>query len=78
MGKIDKRDKLQESPFSYQVTKSNKMLIFYEGRQIKTLNEKQTNKLLPKVQNKKEFDVQLALAKITGNFKRGNEKSKSI
>lgn len=74
MSNIDNHDRLKESPFSYKVTKSFKTFIYYEGRQIKILNEKDTNRLLTRVQNKSEFDIQLELAKITGNFKHGNEK----
>lgn len=77
MSNIDKRDRLTESPFSYKISKSNKMFIQYNGKQIKILNEKQTNSFLAKNKNKSEFEIQLALAKITGNFKRGNEKNKS-
>lgn len=77
MSNIDKRDRLTESPFSYKISKSNKMFIQYNGKQVKILNEKQTSSFLAKNGNKSEFEIQLALAKITGNFKHGNEKSKS-
>lgn len=74
MGNIDNRDRLKENPFSYKMTKALKTIIFYEGKQIKILSEKETKKLSARIQNKSEFDIQLELAKITGNFKRGNEK----
>lgn len=73
MSNIDQRDKLKENPFSYSVTKAMKMFIYYEGKQIMILSEKETKKLMPRIQNKSEFDIQLALAKVTGNFKHGNE-----
>ncbi len=75
MNKIDNRNKLKSEPFSYKVTKSNKTLIYYEGRQIMILSEKDTKKFINKIRNKSSFDIQLVLAKITGNFKHGNEKS---
>ena len=71
--KIDKRDKLREKPFSYKITKANKTLIYYENRMIKTLNEKETKRLIKKIDGLGQFEVQLALAKITGNFKRVNK-----
>lgn len=74
MSDIDKRDRLKENPFSYKVTKGNKTLIYYENRMIKTLNEKETKKLIEKINGLDGFEIQLALAKITGNFKRGNER----
>lgn len=74
MSHIDKNDRLKENPFSYHVTKASKAIIFYEGRQIKTLNEKETARLFSRIHNKSDFDVQLELAKVTGNFKRGNER----
>ena len=40
--KIDKNDHLKENPFSYQMTKANKILIFYNNKQIMILNEKES------------------------------------
>lgn len=74
MSKIDKRDRLKEKPFTYMVTKANKIIIYYENRQIMILNEKESIRLQKGLNNKSEFDVQLKLAKVTGNFKRGNER----
>lgn len=74
MSKIDKNDRLKENPFDYQTLKNGKIMIFYEGKQIMMLNEKDSKKLLNRISNQPDFEVQLALAKITGNFKHGNEK----
>jgi hypothetical protein len=74
MRNIDSRDKLKENPFTYMVTKASKTFIYYEGKQIMILNEKATKKLLTRIEDKPDFDIQLELAKITGNFKHGNEK----
>lgn len=76
MSNIDNNDRLKENPFSYRVTKAEKTLIYYEGRQIMMLNEKETKKLSNRIAGKSEFEVQLALAKVTGNFKHGNERKK--
>jgi len=72
---IDQRDKLKDNPFDYQVMKNKKIRIFWENREIMILNEKDSTKLLRKIEGKAEFEVQLALAKVTGNFKHGNERS---
>ncbi|MFN7253054.1 MAG: hypothetical protein ACK4M9_20110 [Anaerobacillus sp.] len=75
MGNIDKRNRLDEAPFSYKVTKNTTVLIDYNGKQVKLLKGKDAEKLLEKIKiAEDEKAVQLILAKITGNFKRGNER----
>lgn len=76
MKNIDKHDRLKNEPFSYHVSKSGQMRIMYEGKMIKTLSMKASQKLEHKMQGQSSFAVQLALAKATGNFKHGNEKHK--
>lgn len=75
MGEIDKRDKLKEEPFDFRLTKSGKAMIYYEGRQIMILNEKDTKRMENKIKGLDNFGIQLVLAKLTGNFKRGNERT---
>jgi len=41
---------------------------------VKILKAKQASKLISKINRTDEKGIQLLLAKITGNFKRGNEK----
>ncbi|WP_175986839.1 hypothetical protein [Bacillus sp. Marseille-Q1617] len=75
MGDIDKRNRLDESPFQYRVTKSGFVFIDYEGRQVKVLKGKDADRFLEKVKTaESEKERQLMMAKITGNFKRGNER----
>jgi hypothetical protein len=71
---IDKRDRLKEEPFDYKITKQGKMFITYEGRQIMILSEKETAKIKRKMDGQDSFGVQMVLAKVTGNFKHGNER----
>ncbi|MCD8511089.1 MAG: hypothetical protein LRY73_15305 [Bacillus sp. (in: Bacteria)] len=74
MSNIDKRNRLSEVPFHYRVTKDNTIFLDYEGKQVKILKGKDAEKFIKKMnvaENEKER--QLILAKITGNFKRGNE-----
>jgi hypothetical protein len=76
VGNIDKRNRLDEAPFSYRVTKNNTVLIDYNGKQVKLLKGKDAEKLLERIKiTEDEKAVQLILAKITGNFKRGNERN---
>lgn len=76
MSEIDKRNRLNKEPFTYQTTKKGTVVIYYEGKQIKIVKEKEAERLLAKIQQVEGQikEVQLLLAKITGNFKRGNEK----
>lgn len=74
MATIDQRDRLKENPFDYNVTKANKMMIYFEQKHIMTLNEKETLKIMRKLDGASAFDQQLILAKVTGNFKHGNER----
>jgi hypothetical protein len=75
MGNIDKRNRLGEAPFRYAITKTNTVFIDYEGKQIKVLKGKEAEKFLKRVNAAdSEKELQLIMAKITGNFKRGNER----
>lgn len=74
MGEVDKRGKLEEEPFSYRVSKDKKVFINWHGKMIMTLKEKDSTKFLAKIENADAMEAQLIMAKITGNFKHGNEK----
>ncbi|MGH4122828.1 MAG: hypothetical protein ACREV6_07855 [Clostridium sp.] len=74
MNEIDKRNKLDEEFFSYKVSKDNKVFVFWYGKQVLILKGKESEKFLAKIQNANSKEAQLILAKVTGNFKRGNEK----
>ena len=63
--------------FSYRITKDEKVLIYWQGRQGVILKEARAQKLLAELSGLPGIDPekeQLALAKATGNFKRGNER----
>lgn len=76
MSEIDKRNRLSEEPFDYQITKKGTVVIYYEGKQIKIVKEREAERLIARIKEVEDnlTEVQLLLAKITGNFKRGNEK----
>ena len=78
MGNIDKRKRLEEEVFTYRVTKNNMVFINYHGKEVTTLKGKEAEKIIKRIeQAATEHEVQLILAKVTGNFKRGNEKDAS-
>ncbi|MFJ7889364.1 hypothetical protein ACIQYL_14900 [Lysinibacillus xylanilyticus] len=76
MSDIDKRNRLSEEPFDYQITKKGTVVIYYEGKQIKNIKDREAERLIARIKEVEDniTAVQLLLAKITGNFKRGNEK----
>jgi hypothetical protein len=63
-----------EKPFSYKLIKDNKAQILYKGKVVSTIVGKQYNKLIRVIQLDNIYELQLFLAKITGQFKHGNEK----
>jgi hypothetical protein len=71
---IDKRGILDEEIFTYRVTKDNKVFISYEGKQVTALSGKRASDFIAKISKAEGKEVQLIMAKVTGNFKRGNEK----
>ncbi|WP_033717755.1 hypothetical protein [Bacillus cereus] len=61
--------------FHYRVTKNNIVIIEYYGKQIMILKGNDVEKFLNKITRaNNEKEKQLIMAKITGNFKRGNER----
>ncbi|GGB60850.1 hypothetical protein [Fictibacillus barbaricus] len=75
MGNVDKRKRLDEKVFSYQITKNNTVFIEYHGKQVMVVKGKEAEKIIKRIDEAAtDKDIQLILAKVTGNFKRGNEK----
>ncbi|MBA3870670.1 MAG: hypothetical protein H0X30_16140 [Anaerolineae bacterium] len=74
MPEVDKRGKLEEKPFDFQLTKQGRVLIYWDNRIIMTLKGDAAKKLITKLDGADEIAVQLALAKVTGHFKHGNER----
>jgi hypothetical protein len=72
----DKRNILfDEKPFSYKLIKDNRAQIFYKNKIVSTIIGKDYNKLLRVIAIDNIYELQLFLAKVTGQFKHGNEKS---
>jgi hypothetical protein len=71
---IDRRGILEENIFSYKISKERKIFIYWEGRQITTLAGNRAEEFIAKIQILDGKAAQLIMAKMTGNFKHGNEK----
>jgi hypothetical protein len=71
----DRREILRnEAPFSWREIKNQKIQVFYNRKLIKTLQGKDYDKFQRIRLLGDDFEMQLFLAKITGQFKHGNEK----
>jgi len=71
---IDKRNILDDDVFTYKITKDKKVFISYENKHVTTLSGKKAEEFIKRIDNAEGKDAQLIMAKVTGNFKRGNEK----
>lgn len=74
-GKVtDKRNLLDEEVFTYWVNQENKVFIAWHGKQVMMLKGKDAQKFLNRISGLDAKGAQLVMAKVTGNFKRGNER----
>ncbi len=74
MDQIDKKNRFDEEVFSYRATKDGKIFLFWHGKQVMLLKGPKAQKFLEDVSNADQKEAQLVMAKITGNFKHGNER----
>lgn len=66
---------MEEEVFSYRSTKDQKVILYWQGIQVMILQGKDSEKFLQRIANVNDSkEEQLIMAKVTGNFKRGNEK----
>lgn len=70
---VDRRGKLAERPFSYRVTRDGAVIMSWGGRVVKTVAGKAAGKLAAQLAAADDDQVQLLLAKATGQFKHGTE-----
>ena len=71
---MDDEQVSHENNFSYRETKDQRILIYWLGHEVMVLKGKAAVKLKAQLKGRTEIEKQLALAKVTGNFKRGNER----
>jgi spore coat protein CotF len=67
---------LEEEIFSYQKSKDDKVFIYWYNQQVMILKNKMAQKFIRQIEGLDDSEKQLVMAKITGNFKRGNERQK--
>lgn len=72
--KIDKRNRFDEEVFSYRATKDGKVFLYWYGKQVKILKGPVAQEFLEDIASVDQREAQLVMARVTGNFKRGNER----
>ncbi|MCL2227225.1 MAG: hypothetical protein FWB97_06310 [Oscillospiraceae bacterium] len=72
---IDKRGILEDDVFSHRITKDGKVFISYYGKQVTALSGKKASGFIKEIEDAEHKEAQLIMAKVTGNFKRGNERA---
>ena len=60
--------------FDYRTTKDGQVFISYQGRDVTTLRGAAAGRFLDRVREADTNGAQLEMARVTGNFKRGNER----
>ena len=74
MDNVDKRNRLDEEIFSYKINKDNKVFLYWNGKQIMILKGSESEKFIRRINTADPKEAQLIMAKVTGNFKHGNER----
>ena len=66
-----------KEPFSYRITKNGKLFVHWHGKNGKreiVIKGARAEKLISELPTMNQNQQQLAFARATGNFKRGNER----
>jgi len=71
---VDKRGKLDKQVFSCKVTKDGKVFVSWHGKRVAVLCGDKAAEFIADIADAEGKDAQLIMARVTGNFKRGNEK----
>ena len=69
-----KPDRLDEAPFSYRVLKDDRVQIHCEGRPARALKGKEAVRFLDRLEGLSPREGQRLMARVTGQFKFGNER----
>ena len=76
MPEADKHGKLEATPFSFRVSKDRKVFIQWQGKQVLILKGSGAEKFIAQIAKANAQQAQLLMAKVTGHFKHGTERSR--
>lgn len=74
MSDEQQRDALAEDVFAYRASKDGKIFVTWRGNTVTTLKGRDADRFLARIAGLDRREAQLVMAKLTGNFKRGNER----
>lgn len=74
-GASDERGRLAADPFDWRVTKQGGVLVSRGGRVVMTVGGAAAARLLVALQRADDSQAQHLLARASGNYRRGNERS---
>jgi hypothetical protein len=74
-GASDERGRLIAAPFDYRVTKQGGLIVSRGGRAVMTVGGRDAARLVAALQRADDSQVQHLLARASGNYRRGNERS---
>jgi hypothetical protein len=60
--------------FSWRTTRDGRVFIAWRGREVKVLTGAPAGRFVARIEGASEDEAQLEMARVTGNFKRGNER----
>jgi len=69
-----RRTSTDDAAFAYRSRKSGEVEISYHGKLVTTLRGEAAAKFMRRVHSLEGREAQLLMARVTGNFKRGNER----
>jgi hypothetical protein len=65
---------LEDDPFDWRTTKDGQVLVSRGGRTVTTVRGPAAARLLGRLAQASDDEAQQLLARVTGNYKRGNER----
>ena len=68
-------DPLADRPFSFQEIKDGRVQLFHSSRLVATLKGRAATKFLARISSSSAAEAQRLMARATGQFKFGNERS---
>lgn len=70
----DARGALLDGRFEFRALKDGRVVVSWYGRPVTTLAGRDAERFLARVEGLEEHAAQLVMARVTGNFRRGNER----
>ena len=78
MPENSEKNPLEDAPFDYRKYKNGNVSVYWKHKEVTLLKGEKAQKFLISVENADEPEAQMAMAKITGHFKHGNEREGKI